>query len=187
MSDSSLDEISCRSRRRFLTGVAAGTAMLLPWSRAAAAAGEAPRSLAFSHNHTGEKLRTVYFEDGAYIPEALAEINHLLRDFRTGEIYEMDIGLLDTLAELRAITRDTAEFQIISGYRSPQTNEMLRGASSGVAKRSLHMQGRAIDIRLSGYDTARLRKAAMSLGRGGVGYYGRSDFIHVDTGRVRSW
>jgi uncharacterized protein YcbK (DUF882 family) len=85
------------------------------------------------------------------------------------------------------MTRDTGEFQIISGYRSPKTNEMLRSSGSGVAKRSLHMQGRAIDIRLSGYDTARLRKAAMSLRRGGVGYYGGSDFIHVDTGRVRSW
>jgi len=99
----------------------------------------------------------------------------------------MDLELLDTLAELRAMTGSRAEFQVVSGYRSPKTNEMLRNSSSGVAKRSLHMQGRAIDIRLSGYDTAKLRKAALSLGRGGVGYYARSDFIHVDTGRVRTW
>lgn len=178
-------ECHCRSRRRFLTGVVAGTAMLGPWSRAAAAL--ETRSLAFSHNHTGEKLRTVYYEGGEYIPEALTEINHLLRDFRTGEVWEIDVDLLDTLAELRAMTRQTAEFQIISGYRSPATNEMLRGATSGVARRSLHMQGRAIDVRLSGYDTAGLRKAALALRRGGVGYYARSDFIHVDTGRVRSW
>lgn len=159
--------------------------MLTPWSRAAAAL--ETRSLAFSHNHTGERLKTVYFEGGEYLPDALAEINHLLRDFRTGEVWEMDVGLLDTLADLRSLTGSTAEFQIISGYRSPQTNAMLRSASSGVAKRSLHMQGRAIDVRLSGYDTAKLRKAAMSLRRGGVGYYARSDFLHVDTGRVRSW
>jgi len=173
------------SRRRFLAGAAAGAAMLVPWGRVAAAL--ETRSLAFSHNHTGERLQVVYFEGGEYLPDAVAEINHLLRDFRTGEVWEMDLELLDTLAELRAMTGSRAEFQVISGYRSPKTNEMLRNSSSGVAKRSLHMQGRAIDIRLSGYDTAKLRKAALSLGRGGVGYYARSDFIHVDTGRVRTW
>lgn len=173
------------TRRHFLTGVVAGSAMIAPLSRAAAAM--ETRSLAFSHNHTGEKLKAVYFEGGRYVPEALSEINHLLRDFRTGEIYEMDVDLLDTLSELRRLTGSTAEYQIISGYRSPKTNALLRSNSSGVAKRSLHMQGRAIDVRLSGYDTAKLRKGAMSLRRGGVGYYARSDFIHVDTGRVRSW
>jgi uncharacterized protein YcbK (DUF882 family) len=173
------------SRRRFLAGTAAGAAMLVPWSRAAAAL--ETRSLAFSHNHTGERLKVVYYEGGEYLPDAVAEINHLLRDFRTGEVWEMDLELLDTLAELRAMTGSRAEFQVISGYRSPKTNEMLRNSSSGVAKRSLHMQGRAIDVRLSGYDTAKLRKAALSLSRGGVGYYARSDFIHVDTGRVRTW
>lgn len=185
MAGDSRDDSHCASRRRFLTGAAAGAVMLGPWSRAAAAL--ETRSLAFSHNHTGERLKAVYFEGGEYLPDALAEINHLLRDFRTGEVWEMDIGLLDTLADLRSLTGSTSEFQIISGYRSPQTNAMLRSASSGVAKRSLHMQGRAIDVRLSGYDTARLRRAAMSLRRGGVGYYARSDFLHVDTGRVRSW
>lgn len=178
-------ELRSASRRRFLAGTAAGAAMLVPWSRAAAAL--ETRSLAFSHNHTGERLKVVYYEGGEYLPDAVAEINHLLRDFRTGEVWEMDLELLDTLAELRAMTGSRAEFQVISGYRSPKTNEMLRSASSGVAKRSLHMQGRAIDVRLSGYDTAKLRKAAMSLRRGGVGYYARSDFLHVDTGRVRSW
>ncbi len=173
------------SRRRFLTGAAAAAALLGPWSRAAAAL--ETRSLAFSHNHTGERLRVVYYEGGEYLADAVAEINHLLRDFRTGEVWEMDLALLDTLAELRAMTGSRAEFQVISGYRSPQTNEMLRNSSSGVAKRSLHMQGRAIDVRLSGYDTAKLRKAALRLRRGGVGYYARSDFIHVDTGRVRTW
>jgi uncharacterized protein YcbK (DUF882 family) len=178
---------ACASRRRFLTGTAAaaGAAMLAPWNRAAAAL--ETRRLAFAHNHTGERLRTVYYEGGEYLPDAIAEINHLLRDFRTGEVWEMDVELLDLLADLRVLTGSRAEFQVISGYRSPQTNEMLRSESSGVAKRSLHMQGRAIDVRLSGFDTAKLRKAAMSLRRGGVGYYARSDFLHVDTGRVRSW
>lgn len=189
MAGDNLDDhhCACASRRRFLAGTAAaaGAAMLAPWNRAAAAL--ETRSLAFAHNHTGERLTTVYYEGGEYLPDAIAEINHLLRDFRTGEVWEMDVGLLDTLADLRALTGSTAEFQVISGYRSPKTNEMLRSASSGVAKRSLHMQGRAIDVRLSGYDTAKLRKAAMSLRRGGVGYYARSDFLHVDTGRVRSW
>lgn len=185
MADRNLNRRFCRSRRRFLAGVVAGGAALGPWNRAVAALEE--RSLAFSHNHTGEKLKTVYFANGDYIPEALADINHLLRDFRTGEVRQIELALLDTLTDLHALTGSTAEFQIISGYRSPATNQMLRHNSSGVARKSLHMQGRAIDIRLSGFDTGKLRKAAMSLRRGGVGYYPASDFIHVDTGRVRSW
>ncbi len=175
----------CHSRRRFLGGVVAAGAMLAPWTRAAASTGE--RGLAFYHTHTGERLKTVYYAGGDYVPDALEEINHLLRDFRTGDVSPIDPQLLDILAEVRALTGSRAEFQIISGYRSPQTNAMLRSTSSGVAKKSLHMQGRAIDVRLTQFDTAKLRKAALSLRAGGVGYYPGSDFVHLDTGRVRSW
>lgn len=145
------------------------------------------RELRFFHTHTSEKLRITYAENGHYVPEALAEINHLLRDFRSGEVHDIDPRLLDTLHEVRSLTGSSARFEIISGFRSPATNDMLRHASSGVAKKSLHMQGQAIDVRLGGTPTSQLRRAALSLARGGVGYYPESDFVHLDTGRVRSW
>lgn len=146
-----------------------------------------PRSLAFHHLHTGERLSLIYYAGGAYIQESLDQIDRLLRDFRTDEIHAIDPRLLDTLHVLRRVCGH-ATFEIISGYRSPQTNEMLRSTGGGgVAERSLHLEGRAIDVRLVGFDTARLRAAAISLGRGGVGYYPESNFVHLDTGRVRTW
>lgn len=152
----------------------------------AAAAADQARRLRFSHTHTSEKLDVVYSEGGVYLPDALDEINRLLRDFRSGEFYPIDTGLLDVLHELQAQTGGGV-YEIISGYRSPATNEMLRTSSGGVAKRSYHMRGMAMDVRLRGVDTAQLRKAALGLKAGGVGYYAKSDFIHLDTGRVRFW
>jgi len=146
----------------------------------------AERFLAFHHTHTGERLRIAYFARGGHLPEALDRIAWLLRDFRTGEAHPIDPRLLDALHALgRACGKDT--FEIISGYRSPQTNAMLRRTGGGVAKRSLHMDGRAIDVRLAGCDTARLRDAAIAHRGGGVGYYPESDFVHLDTGRFRTW
>ena len=156
-------------------------------TRPALAGDAAERSLAFHHTHTGERLRITYFAGGAYLPDSLTRIDWLLRDFRTGDTHSIDRRLLDTLHALcRACGKDT--FEIISGYRSAQTNAMLRRTGGGgVAKRSMHMDGRAIDVRLAGCDTARLRDAAIALRGGGVGYYPESDFVHLDTGRFRTW
>ena len=145
------------------------------------------RRLAFSNTHTGERLDVVYSEGGRYLEDALAAIDHLLRDHRTDEVRQIDRALLDVLASLRD-RLDTAEpFHVISGYRSPATNAKLAAASGGVARNSLHLQGRAIDIRVPGRPLAQVRGAALAMAAGGVGYYRSSDFVHLDTGRVRSW
>ena len=175
------------NRREFLrigSGIAA-TLMLPPGL--AKAASHTERSLSFYHTHTGEKIKTCYWAEGDYVEEGVREINQILRDHRTGEVYDMDQGLLDLLYLLQARVENTQSFQIISGYRSPKTNAMLSSKSKGVAKRSYHMQGKAIDIRRNGCDLKQLHKAALSLKAGGVGYYPSSDFIHVDVGRVRRW
>lgn len=145
------------------------------------------RELSFAHAHTGETLRVTYWEDGAYLPDALAEINVLMRDFRTDEVLPIAPGLLDFVHRMQASTGSTGTFQIFSAYRSPQTNEMLRQSSNGVARKSYHMRGEALDIRFSAVPTAQLRDIATNLQLGGVGHYPSSDFLHVDTGRVRSW
>jgi uncharacterized protein YcbK (DUF882 family) len=153
----------------------------------ATAAAPGVRSVSFVHTHTGEKLAAPYWKDGAYQPEVLQQVNHLLRDFRTNEVHDIDPALLDVLFDLRIKVGSEAAFHVISAYRSPKTNEMLRRSSNGVAEHSMHMQGKAIDVRLQGYPTAHLAEVARSLRRGGVGYYPASDFVHVDTGRVRYW
>jgi uncharacterized protein YcbK (DUF882 family) len=145
------------------------------------------RSLEFVHTHTGETLAVAYQVDGVLVPSAVNALNHFLRDHRNGQIVQMDPELFDLLWTLRERTGVDAPFQLVSGYRSPQTNEMLRSIGRKVAKKSLHMQGQAIDIRLPGVPTHELRDLARELGVGGVGYYAKSDFIHVDTGRVRYW
>jgi uncharacterized protein YcbK (DUF882 family) len=143
--------------------------------------------LRFYHTHTSEKLDVVYLENGAYVPEALQQINYLLRDFRSGDVHTIDPRLLDILSQVQERTGSAGRFEVISGFRSPATNEMLRHQSAGVAKNSMHLLGQAIDVRLSGADTRNLRRAAISLRRGGVGYYPAADFVHIDTGRVRTW
>ncbi|HLI13943.1 MAG TPA: DUF882 domain-containing protein [Alphaproteobacteria bacterium] len=145
------------------------------------------RSVAFDNLHTGERLKVDYWVNGRYVPDALGAVNHLLRDFRTGDVFPIDPQLLDLLDALRRKLGSHAPYQVISGYRSPKTNAMLREFSDGVAANSLHMQGMAIDIRVPDRMLRSVRRAAMSLYRGGVGYYPRSDFVHVDVGRVRHW
>jgi uncharacterized protein YcbK (DUF882 family) len=145
------------------------------------------RRLRFDHLHTGEKLDVEYMTAGAYVPGALTSIDALLRDFRTGEQHAIDPGLLDLLHGLADSTGTSRPFEVISGYRSPTTNAQLRERSHGVASGSLHMQGMAIDIRLGDVPLTQLRDAARALKRGGVGYYRASNFVHVDTGRVRTW
>ncbi len=152
----------------------------------ALAAGE-NRTLAFRHTHTGERETVTYWRDGEYQVDSLQILDRLLRDHRTGESTRMDRALLDMLYQLQQAVGASGEFEIISAYRSPKTNEMLRNKSGRVAKRSLHMQGRAIDIRLCGCDLKTLRDRAVAMEAGGVGYYPKSNFIHLDTGRFRSW
>ncbi len=175
------------SRRRFLTGCAAVASSVIAPSAFASITRQPERQLAFRHLHTGEKVKLTYWAEGEYLADSLQEINHLLRDHRTGDMAQIDRQLMDLLFNLQTSLDRPGEFQIISGYRSPKTNNMLRSKSSGVAKKSLHMQGRAIDIRLPGAELKQLRKAAIALKAGGVGYYPKSNFIHVDTGRVRYW
>ena len=140
------------------------------------------------HTHTGERIDIVYRRGDRYLPEAEDQLDHFLRDHRTGEVKHYDPHVFDILADLtEAVGHPGAEIDIICGYRSEWSNEFLRTRSSGVAKHSLHMQAHAIDIRIPGVATLTLRDAALELQRGGVGYYPRSGFVHVDTGRVRTW
>lgn len=145
------------------------------------------KKLSFYNLHTSEKLSLSYFENGKYDLAALGELNHFLRDFRTGDEHAINPLLYDQLHRLQAMVDTPGAFHVISGYRSPKTNNSLHDHSDGVAKHSLHMQGCAIDIRLPGKDLAHLHKAALAMNAGGVGYYPSSDFIHLDTGHVRHW
>jgi uncharacterized protein YcbK (DUF882 family) len=145
------------------------------------------RRIAFTNLHTGEHLETEYFRDGQYRNDALQQIEKVLRDFRNGESHVMDPKLMDYLVDVVAKVGTAPVFSVISGYRSPQTNEKLHEKSSGVSQHSLHMQGRAIDVRVSGVDCAALAASALDLKRGGVGYYRASNFVHLDTGAFRTW
>jgi uncharacterized protein YcbK (DUF882 family) len=158
-----------------------------PETAARAATRSDARLLSFVNTHTGDTFADAYWESGTYVPDAMGAINHVMRDHRSGEEHDIDPRLLDQLHQLKGNVGASAPFQIISGYRSPTTNSTLAAQSNGVATRSLHMQGRAIDIRVGGVDLPRLRDAALAMQAGGVGYYEASDFIHVDTGRVRRW
>jgi uncharacterized protein YcbK (DUF882 family) len=147
---------------------------------------EERRSIGLRNLHTSEELEIEYFR-GGYVPAALARIDGVLRDFRTGDVHPIDPELIDQLRGLALSLGRPPVYQVISGYRSPLTNELLRERGSGVAVHSLHMHGRAIDVRLAGVDCARLCAAALGLARGGVGYYRSSDFVHLDTGAFRTW
>lgn len=158
-----------------------------PSPAASPAEGNGPRGLSFHHLHTGENLDVTFWRDGSPVASALEQIDHVLRDHYTGRVETIDIRLLHLLHRLRAeIGGGDRPFHVVSGYRSPETNERLR-RQGGVAARSLHMFGQAVDIRLPGCPLPDLWRVALSLRAGGVGYYPRSDFIHVDVGRVRSW
>jgi len=144
--------------------------------------------LSLYNTHTGERLEIIYRQGEKYVPAALARLDYFLRDHNTGDIRHFDPRLYDTLYDLTAsIGQPSGEIDIVCGYRTPKTNESLRAHTAGVAKNSLHIQAEAIDLRMPGIDTLKLREAALALQRGGVGYYPHSNFIHVDTGRVRQW
>lgn len=186
------------NRRSFL-GLGAATlgGVILPSLIAPAAAAnfkggviaEGTRRLAFRNTHTGESFSGVYRVGDKYLPDAFKQINYVLRDFRTDQVYAMDPRIVDIMYTVQRMTGQNKPFQIISGYRSPKTNTMLRAKSkrSGVAKKSYHMKGQAIDLRMEDYSTKRLRDLAASLNAGGVGYYSKSDFVHMDSGDVRTW
>jgi len=185
------------SRRRLLLtgGALAGATAAFGWTpRAFATPGaeagpgaESVKRLTLKNLHTPEVLEVVYRRGDQYVPEALAQVEVLLRDYRTGERHPIDPHLLDILHEVAQSIGVDPVFSVISGYRSPQTNAMLHERSAGVASRSLHMEGRAIDVRLTRVNCADLADKALAMQRGGVGYYRQSDFVHLDTGRVRTW
>ena len=178
------------SRRAFLAaGVAITAECLFPHEAIAGGLKvfSAERSLHFYNTHTDEKITAVYWSQGTLVPQALVDINHILRDHRTGEKKEIDAYLLDLLFALQQKLESAGPFHIISGYRSPETNSLLRMMSRGIAKNSLHTEGKAIDIRLPGYELMTVQHAARDLQMGGVGYYPLSDFVHVDVGNVRYW
>jgi uncharacterized protein YcbK (DUF882 family) len=189
--------MTCSRRRLLIAGGLAGAAGAFlavgARSREAAPRNDAARSkdaakrIALKNLHTSERLDIEYFREGAYVPDALSAIEVLLRDFRTGERHSIDPSLMDYLVEVAHALGVDPAFTVISGYRSPATNAQLREKSTGVAQRSLHMQGRAIDVRIIGVDCAALAAGALNLKRGGVGYYRASDFVHLDTGAFRTW
>lgn len=148
---------------------------------------DSPRALQMNNLHTGETLDIQYFDGLQYQASELQKINYLCRDFRQNKATNMDKHLFDQLSRIQQTLGCNNQIQIISGYRSPETNNMLRKKSSGVAKKSLHMQGKAIDFRIEGVPLAKVREAALSLKMGGVGYYSRSNFVHIDTGHFRTW
>lgn len=172
------------SRRRLLQS---GLGIAASFSAAPVLAATETRSVSLVSTHTGESLAVSFFRAGNYVTPALEQIARVLRDHRTGSIHPIDPALLDILHDLRVLADRDDSYQVISGYRSPRTNDLLRARSGGVARRSLHMDGKAIDVRLTGFPTKKLHQLARSMKRGGVGFYAASDFIHVDTGRVRFW
>lgn len=179
------------NRRQILkVGLIASLVCLSPmsvWARSGFT-GASERSLSLLNTHTGERLKeVVYWEKGLYIPDALQDINYVLRDHRTDEVHKIDPSTLDLMAAISRKIDAKRPFEIISGYRSPQTNQYLRSASGGVAKNSYHIQGKAVDLRLPGVPLKTVRNAALSLRKGGVGYYPRSNFVHIDSGAVRTW
>ena len=177
------------SRRRVLQagGALAGASAAGLLAGKARSSAVAAKRIALLNLHSDERLDMEFFRDGAFLPDALAAIEVVLRDFRTGERHAIDPGLIVYLVEVANIAGVDPAFSVISGYRSPLTNAHLRERSTGVAQHSLHMEGRAIDVRINGVDCADLAAHALGLRRGGVGYYRASDFVHLDTGAFRTW
>ena len=177
------------SRRRFIKlGLLAAAGSAVPQSVLAYAKPDiSVRSLSFYNEHTHETLSVDYYKHGAYLKKALGQINYILRDHRSGEVHPIDRRLVDLLYVLSHDLDVCEPFHIISGYRSPETNTMLRSNSQGVAKKSFHMVGKAIDISLPSVPLKKLQRTAMHLRAGGVGYYPESAFVHVDIGPVRYW
>lgn len=165
----------------------AGLSVAPALSWAAAMAGQETRRVILRNLHTDETLDAVYWEQGSYIPEVMGEVNRVLRDYRTGDVHRIDPNVVDLLGSISAKVGNRTPFQVISGYRSPHTNALMHERSTGVARKSLHMEGMAIDISLEDVELRHLHQAALDVGRGGVGFYPQSNFVHVDVGPVRRW
>lgn len=188
--DSTKDQKEVSRRDILKTAAALGGFSLcsMGWARPALAIpGNGSHSISFRNTHTGESFSGVYRVGDKYLPEAFERINYVLRDFRTGEVFPIDPRILDSMYVIKEMSGKRGAYEVLSGYRSPKTNNMLRRASTGVAKKSLHMSGQAIDIRMPGLSTRQLRKHAVKLRAGGVGYYPKSNFVHIDTGKFRTW
>lgn len=191
------DSASSVSRRKFLGFGVAATATILASSVIKPAAAtmfngrdermEGARKISFRNSHTGESFSGVYRVGDKYLPDAFDRINIVLRDFRSNELFPIDPRAIDIIYAVHQKTGQTEPYEVLSGYRCPKTNAGLRKASEGVAKNSLHMTGQAIDLRLPGFATREVRNIAVSLKAGGVGYYAKSNFVHMDTGDVRTW
>ncbi|KLQ32888.1 YcbK family protein [Enterobacter hormaechei] len=177
------------NRRKLLAlgGVALGAAAILPTPAFATLSTPRPRILTLNNLHTGETLKAEFFDGRGYIQDELARLNHFFRDFRANKIKAIDPGLFDQLYRLQGLLGTKRPVQLISGYRSLDTNNELRAHSRGVAKKSYHTKGQAMDFHIEGVSLANIRKAALSMCAGGVGYYPRSNFVHIDTGPVRHW
>ena len=184
------------SRRKFLGfgALAAGTLAVSSLTNPASAAifsrgtqFDGARKISFRNTHTGETFSGVYRVGDKYLPDAFDRINIVLRDFRSNELFPIDPRVMDIIFSVHQMTQKPEPYEVLSGYRCPKTNAGLRSNSEGVAKNSLHMTGQAIDLRLPGYSTKQMRNLAVSLKAGGVGYYPKSDFVHMDTGDVRTW
>ncbi len=179
--------LAAASAAALLTGRSMGRDVAAARGAVRSKAGSGDRWIALLNLHTDERLEIEYAHHGAYVPEALSAIEALLRDFRNGERHVVDPSLMDYLIEVAHTMGADPVFSVISGYRSPQTNAVLHEKSSGVAQHSLHMEGRAIDVRMTGIDCASFAAQAEDLQRGGVGYYRASNFVHLDTGAFRTW
>lgn len=184
------------SRRKFLgfgalaAGTLAATSIAHPASAAIFSRGtqfDGARKITFRNAHTGEIFSGVYRVGDKYLPDAFDKINIVLRDFRSNEMFPIDPRAIDIIYSVHNLTQQSEPYEVLSGYRCPKTNAALRSQSEGVAKNSLHMTGQAIDLRLPGFDTKQIRNLAISLKAGGVGYYPKSNFVHMDTGGVRTW
>lgn len=183
------NQVAGLSRRAFLTraGMAAAGALLLPSAEALAKTFSRERTLTFHNVNTDEDLTIVVSPEQYYDRQILQRFSYFLRDHHSDEIRTMDPALIDLFYAVSAFTGSTGTFKIISGYRSPETNSWLRKISHGVAEHSMHIEGKAVDIRMSDVDTRSIRQVALALQQGGVGYYPRADFVHLDTGKIRTW
>ena len=181
------EERSLEERRRFLAAMAASACLLPAGGALASVGGENKRRLWIRNAHTDEVADAIFWRDGGYELDALTTVNRLFRDRRTGEVLPIDVRLVELLSTLQAETGTKAPIDVISGYRSPKSNQLLRRRSRGVARNSLHMHGMAADIRIPDKKLRAVHKLAVSLKAGGVGYYRRSGFLHVDVGKVRYW
>ncbi|MEH6453943.1 MAG: YcbK family protein [Psychromonas sp.] len=182
-----MPNINFQRRKIITSGIIALGASCLPSLSWAALIKDKPRELNLNNLHTGEVLQSQYFDGKDYQSTELKKLNYICRDFRQNEMIDMDKNLFDQIAAIQQIIGSNAQVQVISGYRSPATNQMLSAKSSAVAKKSHHMLGKALDFRLEGVPLVEVRKAALELKAGGVGYYAKSDFLHIDTAQFRSW